>query len=294
MTLAGPAAGAILIVIYTLMMAGGDGITKFIAGRYEAPQLFAISALIVLALSLAVEKWRKGEIRTAVTTSCRWAMALRSLLTVLASVAFFQAFRVLPMAEIFLFLAMVPVIAAVMSGPGLGETVRPAAWTALLIGVAGMLCLFPGGVSSITAGHLWAAIAVLSGTASLVSARYISRREKNSLAQVFFPNAALFVAMACFLPLVWVPMQASDLGWILLYSFLAFAGRWIIVLAFGLLPAYVATPLMNLQFVWMVAIGFVAFGEVPEAGTVIGVLLVICSSLWLVRDEMLPGKAATT
>lgn len=31
MTLAGPAAGAILIVIYTLMMAGGDGITKFIA-----------------------------------------------------------------------------------------------------------------------------------------------------------------------------------------------------------------------------------------------------------------------
>lgn len=117
---------------------------------------------------------------------------------------------------------------------------------------------------------------------------------ENSLAQVFFPNAVLFVAMACFLPLVWVPMQASDLGWILLYSFLAFAGRWIIVLAFGLLPAYVATPLMNLQFVWMVAIGFVAFGEVPEAGTVIGVLLVICSSLWLVRDEMLPGKAATT
>ena len=42
--------GALLVALYTALMSGADGITKFIAGQFEAPQLYAISGLIVVAV----------------------------------------------------------------------------------------------------------------------------------------------------------------------------------------------------------------------------------------------------
>ena len=105
------------------------------------------------------------------------------------------------------------------------------------------------------------------------------------LAQVFWPNLALMLSMAVALPFVWQPMPLSDLGWVVTYAVFLFAARWLSVEALRLLPAYVATPLMNLQFVWMVVIGWFGFGEIPAVGTVLGVTLVVGSGLWLIFDE---------
>ncbi|SIS87808.1 EamA-like transporter family protein [Roseivivax lentus] len=281
--------GGLLVAVYTLQMAAADSITKFIAGQYAAPQLFALAALIAVALSfVAARRPAEGGTRRALSTGQRPAMAIRSALTVLASVAFFYAFRYLPFADVFLFMALVPVIAALLSGPILGEAIRPTAWIALVFGVAGLLCLMPEGPSMLSIGHGWAGLAVLSGTGSLVAARYIAQRERSTLAQVFYPNLALCVVMTAALPFVWTPMSGADLAWVSVYALILFAARWTVTAALGVLPAYVATPLMNLQFVWMVVIGFLAFGEVPGLGTFLGVTLVIGSGLWLVYDTARP------
>ena len=96
--------------------------------------------------------------------------------------------------------------------------------------------------------------------------------------------------MGTALPFVWRAMPATDLAWVAAYAVCLFAARWLVTVALRLLPAYVATPLMNLQFVWMVVIGYVAFGEVPGAGTITGVTLVVASGLWLVLDDALPAR----
>ncbi|MBY6005606.1 DMT family transporter [Salipiger bermudensis] len=273
--------GAALVALYTGAIAAADGITKLIAGGYAAPQLFALSAGLVLLMSLGASR-KNGE---TLRTTCRGAMALRSLLTVLSAIGFFQAFRLLPFADVFLFIALVPLIAAAMSGPALGEPVRPAVWMALLLGAGGLLFVMPAGELSLDPGHLWALFAAFSGTGSMIAARYIARIERVPLAQVFWPNLALMLSMGVALPFVWQPMPLSDLGWVLTYAVFLFAARWLSVEALRLLPAYVATPLMNLQFVWMVVIGWFGFGEIPAVGTMLGVTLVVGSGLWLIFDE---------
>ena len=278
----------LLVVLYTGMMAGADGITKLIAGGYAAPQLFALSAALVVVFSAAGAALRRDL--PALAVQCRKAMALRAVLTVVASVAFFQAFRHLPFADVFLFIGLIPLFTAALSGPVLGEAPRPTAWLALGIGAGGLLFLMPGGVSSAQAGHVWALVAALSGCGSLLAARYIALVERRPMAQVFWPNLALMLVMGGALPFVWQPMTGADAGWIAAYAVLLFLGRYVVVEALRLLPAYVATPLMNLQFVWMVAIGTFAFGEVPTSGTLLGVTLVIASGLWLVVDASL-GRA---
>jgi drug/metabolite transporter (DMT)-like permease len=49
---------------------------------------------------------------------------------------------------------------------------------------------------------------------------------------------------------------------------------------------------MNLQFLWMVAIGAAVFGEVPGAAIYLGAALVISAGAWLIYDQAFPGGEA--
>jgi drug/metabolite transporter (DMT)-like permease len=278
--------GAGLVVIYTALISSADAITKFIAGGYAAPQLFCLSGLIVMGLCIVTD--RLPSQRRGFKTQCPKALALRCLAAVLASVGFFYAFKFLQFAEVFLFVGLIPLLAGLMSGFILGEHVRPTAWVALTAGFIGVLCLFPSGISGINIGHVIAFIAVLIGTFSMVLARYIGRYESNALAQVLYTNAAIFAAMAVALPFVWRPMPLADIGWVIAYAVLLFGARWLLVVALRLLAAYAVTPLMNLQFVWMVVLGAVFFDEFPAPQTYLGVGIVISSGLFLVWDQFTP------
>ncbi len=281
--------GAGLVVIYTALISSADAITKLIAGGYAAPQLFALSGLIVVSLSILSD--RHPSQRMGLATSCPRAMAVRSGATVLASVSFFYAFRNLPFAEVFVFIGLMPILAGLMSALILREHARPGAWIALGAGFVGVLCLFPEGVAGVSAGHLWAFSAAFFGTLSMVMARFIGRHETNALAQVFYPNLAVFAVMAVALPFVWKPMPLADLGWVVAYAVLLFGARWLLVVALRLLAAYAVTPLMNLQFVWMVVLGAVFFGEFPAPGTYVGVAIVIATGLFLIWDQLAPTTA---
>lgn len=280
--------GVVLVVLNTGLITGADAITKLFAAGFAAPQLYALSGLIVAALCLAADRL-PGQ-RKGLATCCPGAMTLRSIATVLAAVGFFQAFRDLPFAEVFVFIGMMPILSGVLSSLVLKEQIRPAAWLALAAGFVGVACLFPGGLGSMQLGHGWALAAVSLGTYSIVLSRYIGRYESNALAQVFFPNLALCLSMGVALPFVWRPMGAPDAALVAVYAVLLFGARWVLVLALSRIAAYVATPLMNLQFIWMVLIGAVFFGEYPHPGAYLGAAVVIASGTFLVWDQVAPAR----
>jgi len=281
--------GALLVVAYTGLIASADGITKLLAGQYAAAQLYALSGAMVAGFCLLADRLpaQRGGFRTA----CPRAMALRSVATLIAAVCFFYAFRLLPFAEVFVFIGLMPLLAGAMSGLVLKEPVRPAAWIALAAGFAGVLFLLPHNDGGAHAGwgHLIAFGAVVSGTFSMTMARFIGRYESNSLAQVFYPNLTLCLAMLVLLPFVWIPMPLADVAWAAGYALLLFGARWLLVVALRLLVSYAVTPLMNLQFIWMAVIGAVFFGEFPPASTYIGGAIVIASGLYLVWDQFAPA-----
>lgn len=88
--------GTGLVLIYTGLISGADAITKFIAGGYAAPQLFCLSGLVVVVLSIVLNSAR-GTPR-GLRTGCPRAMAVRAGATVVACTAFFYAFAMLPFA----------------------------------------------------------------------------------------------------------------------------------------------------------------------------------------------------
>jgi len=282
-------AGALLVVAYTGLIASADGITKLLAGQYSAAQIYALSGAMVAGFCLLAD--RLPALRGGFRTVCPRAMALRSGATLIAAVCFFYAFRLLPFAEVFVFIGLMPLLAGAMSGLVLKEPVRPAAWIALSAGFAGVLFLLPhsDGGAHADWGHVVALGAVVSGTFSMTLARFIGRYERNSLAQVFYPNLTICLVMLLLLPFVWMPMPLADVAWAAAYAFLLFGARWLLVVALRLLASYAVTPLMNLQFIWMAVIGAVFFGEFPPASTYTGGAIVIASGLYLVWDQFAPA-----
>lgn len=287
-------AGLGLTVLYTLLISGADAITKVFAASYPPPQLFALSGILVAAFCVIADRARRETHATQSTgfrTRCPLAMIIRTVATVLGTLAFFYAFHLLPFAEVFVFIALIPLIAALASGPFLGERVSWRAWAALTLGSLGLASLFPLGIQSIGLGHLAAFAAAFMGAVSMVASRYIGKREDNLLAQVFYPNLALGIVMGLALPFVFLPMSVEHLLWAVIYAALLFGARWVLVGALKLLPAYVVTPLINLQFAWMVGLGIVLFGERPGIEVYTGACLMILAGGWLVWDQVRAGSA---
>ncbi|MEZ0465050.1 DMT family transporter [Phaeobacter sp. SYSU ZJ3003] len=285
--------GAVFAVLYTGFIASADGITKLLAGGYAPAQIYALSGAVVAGLCAATTLMRSGarSLPDGLRTDCRLAMGLRSAATVAAALCFFYAFRLLPFAEVFIFIGLMPLLAGLMSAPILRERVRPGAWLALAAGFGGVIRVFPGGLSSLTAGHAVALGASALGTLSITLSRYIGRHEQNVLAQVLYPNLALSLVMLPVLPFVWLPMPMADVVWALSYAGLLFGARWLLVAALRRLPSYAVTPLMNLQFVWMVLIGALGFGELPGQGTWMGAAVIAASGIYLVWDQLAPRQA---
>ena len=287
-------AGLGLPVLYTLFITGADAITKVFAESYPPPQLFALSGLLVAAFCLLAQRALRrssASCNNGFKTQCPIAMTVRSAATVLGTLAFFYAFHMLPFAEVFIFIALIPLMAALASGPFLDERVSWRAWMALILGSLGLASLFPAGLETIGLGHLMAFAAAVMGAISMVASRYIGQREDNLLAQVFYPNIALGLVMALALPFVFLPMSVDHLIWAVIYAILLFAARWVLVGALKLLPAYVVTPLINLQFIWMVGLGILLFGERPGIEVYTGAILMILAGAWLVWDQVRRSKA---
>lgn len=289
------AVGVGFLVASTLAATLADGTVKDLSARLEAPQVFFLSGLIMAGLSLLAA--RAGSRMGLFTTSCLKTtvpglLLWRSVATVVASLGFFYAIAMIPLAEIFLFVGLMPLMSALMSRHLLGERVDATAWAGLGLGLIGVLMLFPNGLSGFSLGHLAGFCGAFAGTVSLVLSRLMARREANTLVQVFYPNLALAAVAAIMLPAIWQPMAMIDVARIFLYSGLLFLARWSMVMVMQRLRAPVALPLMNIQFVWMVAVGFVFFGEVPAITTVVGALLVMCAGAIALMEQARVDKVA--
>lgn len=278
--------GILVVAGYTLMAACADGAVKRLSQDVNLAQVFLLSSLLAVGLSMtfrAPSSWTD-----AFRTTMPGAMAVRSIATVISVSAYFFAFKELSLAAVFPYIAMAPVFAGLMSAPVLKEPIRPAAWVAIVAGVLGILIVGRGGLHGIAAGHVFAFVASLSGTVSIVMARLIGRHEKRSLALVLWPNIAIIAAMLPVAPFVWHSVSAQEYLLIAIYGGLNFYARLLLVHALRLLPAHTVSALLNLHFLWMVVIGYLAFGERPGSALLAGAAIVIGAGLYLIYDQCRP------
>jgi drug/metabolite transporter (DMT)-like permease len=67
-------------------------------------------------------------------------------------------------------------------------------------------------------------------------------------------------------------------------------GHYLLIVSHRLAPPAVLAPFMYTQLVWVIALGFLIFADLPNLWTITGASIVVASGLYLLHRERVVGK----
>ncbi|OOG41718.1 EamA family transporter [Rhodanobacter sp. C06] len=261
-----------------------DAFVKALHGSVPPYESVCIGAALgLVALPFLMDKGdRWHEVFAARRPKLWWVRALAGAVGNIASVT---AFTLLPMAEVFSMIFLMPIFVTILSVLLLKEHVGWRRWTAVFVGFAGVLVVLRPGFRHLGLGHFAAIACGIAAAGSVVALRMAGAEEKRiSLygAGIIGPLVAGGVLM---LPHFMWPNLAQ---WGLLagYGLLAGLASVLLMYATRLAHANRVAPTQYSQMLWAIAFGYWLFGDKLDWPMGVGIVLILGAGLFtLVREE---------
>lgn len=273
------------ILIYLLAGVGFtllDGSAKYLARDYHILQVVwgrYLFHTVALALIMPASMWRRPF------ASAKPALQLsRSILLLVATLFFFFSLQYLQLAEATSVGFSAPLILTVLAYFILHEKVGPRRWSAVIAGLIGVLIVIRPGSGAL---H-WAAFATLGCAVCNAGYQLITRM----LAGVDPPRTTLFysglvgtIGMSAIVPFVWTTPDLA--GWALLafVGLMGAIGHFFLIKAYGLAEPSLLAPYSYVQILWVIAMGYVVFSDLPDFWTLVGTALIIASGVYVFYRE---------
>jgi drug/metabolite transporter (DMT)-like permease len=217
--------------------------------------------------------------------SQRWKPQLmRGLAGSLAPIFFFLSLRELPLAEATALFFCSTFFMVILSILFLHEQVGVHRWMAVVIGFSGILLITRPGTELFRIEALYAILASLFYSIMIVSGRWLSRTD-STLSLVFYFNLALLLVTGIALPWLWQAMDAWTWGAVAIMAILTFIAHVWIAQAFKSAPVAIIAPFEYSAMVWATLIGFLVWGDLPDAFSFTGIFIIIGSGLYIIARE---------
>lgn len=197
----------------------------------------------------------------------------------------FWALQYLQLAETAAIQFSVPILIALFAVPLLGERLDAARWGAILAGFAGVLVIIRPGMLGFHPALLLAfATAVLYALFNLLTRRLAAYDAPE--ATQFLSALGATAAITPFALTVW-QAPATTLEWVVacLIGLCGGFGHYLLALAHRYAPASVLGPFLYQQILYMMLLGYLVFGDLPDAAVLLGGAAVIASGLYLLWRE---------
>jgi len=277
-----PLRGALFGLLACALFSVHDAIIKLLGSAFPAVQVVFFAALFTLPWVAALMIFTPSQ-RNLRPRHPRW-MVLRAALSIAVTVSIYFAFAELKLAETYAILFATPLLVTALSAPILKEQVGRWRWIAVATGFVGVLIVLQPGISPIGPGHLAAIAGATGGALVFIVMRKIGRDETMTV-MLFYPRLANLLAMAVFLPAIYRPMGASDLGWSALLATFGFLAALCMVSAYRRAPAAIVAPMQYSQILWAILFGTLIFSEKPDANTAVGAAIIIASGGFIMWRE---------
>ena len=250
--------GVILFLIALFLFAAVDSTAKYLTAFFSVPLLVWARYFVHFVIMLLVVAPRTG--REIVVTKKPWLMTLRGLSLVGSSIFIQLAFRNLPLAETTAIVFTSPLLVALLAGPLLGEKLHLRNWLATLGGFAGVLLIArPGGAMS-SIGVVYALGTALTYALYQILTRKLSGTEP-VMRQLFYTALVGTIAMSFVLPFYWTGVVPSLNQTVLIATLGLYGGtgHFLLIRAFRETPASTLSPMLYLQLVWVILLGWIVF-----------------------------------
>jgi drug/metabolite transporter (DMT)-like permease len=274
--------GIALMVGAVCVFSALDTTAKYLVVYLPTPVVvlfrYAFAALIVAGVV-----WQAGGRDLLASTHLRLHV-LRAALLLACTALNFLAVNYLRLDQTSALMFSTPLFVCALSVPLLGERVGPHRWLAVVVGFLGVLVIVRPG----TDGFHWAMLAslgvALCGALYQIATRHVGRND-HALTSLFYVSAAGTVFA---MPLTGLGWQMPE-GW----QWLALAamgglgslGHLLLIEAHRRAPAPVLAPYVYVQIIPMSVLGYLVFGNTPDAWTLVGAAIIVASGLYVFYRE---------
>ncbi|MDU8911333.1 DMT family transporter [Aestuariicoccus sp. MJ-SS9] len=279
--------GIWLMVVTTFIFALQDGLSRHLAGEYNAMMVVMVRYWFFAAFVMTVASRQAGGLRAAAASSMPWVQAFRGALLALEINVMVAGFVFLGLVESHAVFACYPLLIAALSGPVLGEHVGWRRWAAIAVGFVGVLIILQpdqGVFSPYAAIPLLAAL--MFALYGLLT-RYVGRVD--SAATSFFWTGTVGAVVATVIGIwFWQNMTPPDWGWMAMLCITGAMGHYTLIKCYEVAEASAVQPFAYLQLVFASAFGVFLFGETIRANVAFGAGLIVAAglfTLWRARQK---------
>ena len=214
---------------------------------------------------------------------------LRCLSGLIALIAIFIALRKLPLATVVSISFAAPIFTTIFSIFLLNEKVGFYRWLAVSIGFIGIIIITEPGFDDLNIYYLFPIIFCLGLSYVAITIRQLSTTEPVWLIALNF-SIVITLASLFTIPFGWVMPNVKDLALLCMIGFFGgFANLWLSQ-SFKLSEVSLVSPLKYLALIFGIFFGYLIWDEIPSIRTLLGALLVIASSLIILRREIYHKK----
>jgi drug/metabolite transporter (DMT)-like permease len=271
-----------------LSLAFGDALVKSMAGDWPAPAVSALRysfGLAGLTLYVALRHGRAGFVMPMPGVQLG-----RGAAVALATLCFFLGVMAMPLADATAIQFTSPILTALLAPLVLGERTRPATWAATLLAFAGVLIVLRPNLLEIGPAALFPL-----GAAFGMSWLMMLNRKSAGAAPVMVMQflvaaiaAPMLIAAAATLHMAGLEIGRPGPDVVLkclAVACLATAGHSLIFAAAERASASTVAPMTYVQLIVAAGLGWIWFGERPDAATFGGAALIIAGGLLLWRSQ---------
>lgn len=294
--------GIMLKIVSVAVFVGMSSCIKA-AGTLPAGQIvffrsfFAIFPIVVF---LAFQ----GKLGTAFSTKRPLNHIARGVVGVCAMGLGFFALTRLPLPEAITLNYAQPLLVVVFSSIFLGEAIRVYRWSAVAVGLLGVLVISWPELTLLGSGAALGDQEVLGVIAALVAAaisavamllvRNLVQSEPTATIVLWFSVTASILALLS-LPFGWQALTPVQAGLLIAAGFCGGVAQILMTAAYRHAEASVVAPFEYTSMLLGIVVGYLVFGDIPTVHMLIGGLIVVAAGIFIIwRERQLGLERART
>jgi drug/metabolite transporter (DMT)-like permease len=279
---------------------------KFLSGDYALHQIILIRAVTALVFTLAILVPLEGGWRILKTR--RPGMHLfRGFLVVASNMFFFLGLASVSLAEATAIFFVAPLLITAMSVVFLKEVVGWPRWTAIAVGLLGVVIMLRPGTDAFQPAALLPILAALTYAALVLTTR-VMRLSETASTMTFYVQLAFVAASGAFglafgdgayagtgspslefLLRSWQPLPFGDVAIIVGVGTMSALGGYLFTRAYANAEAGLVAPFEYTALIMAIFWGILIFGEWPDGIAFLGMTLILASGLFVIWRETRRG-----
>ena len=286
---AAPLRGIALMVVSTLFMGLNNAVLKLLTTGFPTGQILFMRGVAILPV-IGLFAWMSGG-WSALRINRKSAHLTQGAVMCVSAWFFVLSVAHLPLATAIALTFATPLFVTALAGPLLGEAIGWRRWGAVAVGFLGILVITRPGSAGFQAAAAFPVICAMASAGRDIVTRKMTAGE-SSVAIMASANVAMVLMGLCTLPFGWVMPDSRAVLLVLLCAPLVAVGHWTTIEALRYAEAAVAAPFRYSAIVWAGVLGFLIWGDLPDAWAVTGTGIVIASGLYILHREYVRRRVA--